>query len=130
MTSKMVAYYLQPFGHVITTSNSRQATANYAVSHPDIVFLDIHYQDDLHDGFDVLINLLSADAKAFVVTVSGDRDPATILKALWLVGKGLSPSLSAPKILSTILPTSPAARRNLRLSDVSLFVCNAPTVPW
>ncbi len=88
MTSKMVAHHLQPFGHVITTSNSRQATANYAVSHPDIVFLDIHYQDDLHDGFDVLTNLLSADAKAFVVMVSGDRDPATILKALSLGAKG------------------------------------------
>lgn len=88
MTSQMVALHLERFGTVIRTANAREAVANYMVRRPDIIFLDIHYQDDKGDGFDVLRSLLSTDSNAFVVMVSGDRTPATVLKALRLGAEG------------------------------------------
>lgn len=88
MTSKMVAHHLQQFGVVTTTKNAREATANNIIHNPDIVFLDIHYKDDIYNGFDVLTNMLSRNPKAFVVMFSANRDPATILKALSLGAQG------------------------------------------
>lgn len=88
MTSKMITRHLQPFGTVTTTKNAREAMANNIVRNPDIIFLDIHYKDDIHDGFDVLTNILSANPKAFVVMFSADRDSDTILKALALGAQG------------------------------------------
>lgn len=88
MTSKMVAQHLQKFGDVTTTKNAREATANNNVRNPDIIFLDIHYKDDIYDGFDVLTNILSTNPEAFVVMFSANRDPATIFKALSLGAQG------------------------------------------
>lgn len=88
MTSKMLARHLEKFGNVITTTNAQEATANNTVRNPDIIFLDIHYQDHDQDGFDVLTNILSANPGAFVVMFSADRDQATIKKALALGAKG------------------------------------------
>lgn len=88
MTSKLVSKHLQKFGEVTTTKNAREATANNIVRNPDIIFLDIHYKDDIYDGFDVLTNILSTNSEAFVVMFSANRDPATILKALSLGAQG------------------------------------------
>lgn len=88
MTSQLVAHHLKQCGSLTMTGNSREAVANYMVHRPDLVFLDIHYRGDRCDGFDVLANLLSADAAAFVVMFSSDRDPGTILKALSLGAEG------------------------------------------
>ena len=88
VTSKIVAYHLQKFGSVSITKNAREAMANDAVCEPDIIFLDIHYKDDIYDGFDVLANILSANPKRFVVMFSGDNDPDTIKKALSIGAKG------------------------------------------
>jgi response regulator of citrate/malate metabolism len=88
MTSKMVTHHLQKFGEVATTKNAREATANNAVRSPDIIFLDIHYKDDIYDGFDVLANILNVNPKAFVVMFSANRDSDTILKALALGAQG------------------------------------------
>jgi len=88
LISRMVALHLERFGTVTTTTNSREAVANYMVRRPDIIFLDIHYREDKGDGFDVLHNLLSADKDAFVVMVSGDQSPTTVLKALRLGAQG------------------------------------------
>lgn len=88
MTSQIASKHLKPFGSVIAGSNSQKAVANYMVHRPDIVFLDIHYRDDKRDGFDVLNDLLSADASAFIVMVSSDRNAATILEALTCGAQG------------------------------------------
>ncbi len=88
MTSRMVTHHLQKFGTVITTANAREAMANNSVCNPDIIFLDIHYHNDDQDGFDVLKNILSANANAFVVMFSADRIPATVEKAMSLGAKG------------------------------------------
>lgn len=88
MTSKLVAHHLEQFGTVITTKNAREATANNTFYVPDIILLDIHYRDDLYDGFDVLANILSANNKAFVVMFSADRHPATIVRALSMGAQG------------------------------------------
>lgn len=82
MTSKLIAHQLAQYGTVSATSNAREAVANYMVHRPDIVFLDIHYGDERDDGFDVLQKLLSADAGAQIVMISGDRDPHTLVRAL------------------------------------------------
>jgi two-component system chemotaxis response regulator CheY len=88
MTSKLVAHHLEQFGTVIITKNAREATANNTFYVPDIILLDIHYHDDLYDGFDVLANILSANNKAFVVMFSADRHPATIVRALSMGAQG------------------------------------------
>lgn len=88
MTSKMVAHHLQKFGTVTTTANAREALANSSVHNPDIIFLDIHYHNDEQDGFDVLNNILSANADAFVVMFSADRDQATVGKTMALGARG------------------------------------------
>jgi CheY-like chemotaxis protein len=88
MTSKMVTHHLQQFGVVNTTKNAREAMANNMVCDPDIIFLDIHYKDDIYDGFDVLTNILSTNPNRFVVMFSASRDPSTILKALTLGAQG------------------------------------------
>lgn len=82
MTSKLIAHQLNQYGTVSATSNAREAVANYMVHRPDIVFLDIHYGNESDDGFDVLQKLLSADAEAQIVMVSGDRDPQILVRAL------------------------------------------------
>jgi CheY-like chemotaxis protein len=88
MTSQIVARHLVQYGKVIVTSNAKQAIANNAVENPDIIFLDIHYKDDIYTGFDVLTNILSANPKAFVVMFSGDGDPTTIANALMSGAQG------------------------------------------
>lgn len=88
LTSKLVSHHLQQFGKTITTKNAREAIANNNVNSPDMIFLDIHYQDDICDGFDVLTNILSANKNAFVIMFSADRHPATIIKALSLGAQG------------------------------------------
>lgn len=80
--SQVILQHLRSYGAVVATENSHQAIANYMVRRPQVVFLDIHYHDDQHDGFDVLDALLSADANAFIVLCSVDRNPHTIAKAL------------------------------------------------
>lgn len=97
MTSRIASKHLKPFGSVIASSDSKKAVANYMVHRPDIVFLDIHYHDDTRDGFDVLKDLLSADANAFVVMVSGEREAGIILRALasgaqGFIGKPFKPA--------------------------------------
>lgn len=82
MTSKLIVHQLHQYGTVSATSNAREAVANYMVHRPDVVFLDIHYANERDDGFDVLQKLLSADAGAQIVMVSGDRDPHTLVRAL------------------------------------------------
>lgn len=88
MTSKLVASQLQKYGKVVVSKNARQAIANYNVHRPNIIFLDIHYQDDIYDGFDVLVNIRSVHADAFIVMFSADRNPETILKVLSLGANG------------------------------------------
>ncbi len=88
LTSKLVSHHLQQFGKTITTKNAREAIANNNVTSPDMIFLDIHYHDDICDGFDVLTNILSTDKNAFVIIFSADRHPATIMRALSLGAQG------------------------------------------
>ena len=88
MISQMVARHLERFGTVITTANAHEATANNSVRDPDIIFLDIHYNNYDQDGFDVLKNILSSNSNAFVVMFSADRDQTTIKKAMALGAKG------------------------------------------
>jgi len=91
LTSKTVARHLEKFGTVIATTNAQEAVANTSVRNPDIIFLDIHYNNDDQNGFDVLSNILSANKDAFVVMFSGDKDQATIEKAMALGAKGFIP---------------------------------------
>jgi CheY-like chemotaxis protein len=88
MTSKLVEQHLQKYGNVITTKNARQATANNNVNNPDVIFLDIHYHDDIYDGFDVLDNIMSVNPEACVIMFSADKNPETILRALSLGARG------------------------------------------
>lgn len=88
VTSKLVAHHLQKFGKVITTKNAREAMANNSVFTPDIIFLDIHYHDDLYDGFDVLANILSTNKNAFIIMFSGDSNPEISEKALAMGAQG------------------------------------------
>lgn len=88
VTSNLVTHHLQKFGKVVTAKNAREATAHNTILAPDIIFLDIHYLDDLYDGFDVLTNILSTNKDAFVVMFSADRNPETIVKSLALGAKG------------------------------------------
>jgi len=82
MTRKLAEGFLAKHVKTLTVENPRKASANFAVLHPDVMFLDIHYQDELHDGFDVLRNILSTDRNAYVVIVSGDGNASTIYKSL------------------------------------------------
>lgn len=88
MTSQLVTQHLKKYGNVLATSNAREATANYMVHRPNLVFLDIHYGEDAQDGFDVLGKLLSADKNVFAVMVSGDRHAGTIFKAFAMGARG------------------------------------------
>lgn len=88
VTSQMMAHYLQQFADVTTTSNSREAAANYMVHRPDLVLLDIHYDNDMADGFDVLRNLRSVDGNASVVMVSGEDTLAAKIQAFSLGARG------------------------------------------
>lgn len=88
MTSHLASHHLKPFGNVLATSNAHEAVANYMVHRPGLVFVDIHYSNEEKNGFDVLRDLLSADADAFIVMVSSDHDAATIAKCLALGAQG------------------------------------------
>lgn len=88
LTSKLVSHHLQQFGKTITTKNAREAIANNNVNSPDMIFLDIHYHDDIFDGFDVLTNILGTNRNAFVIMFSADRHPTTIMRALSLGAQG------------------------------------------
>lgn len=87
-TSKLLSHHLQKYGRVITTKNAREAIANNSVCNPDIIFLDVHYHDDIYDGFDVLRNILSTDKDAFVVMFSADNNPENSEKAIFIGAKG------------------------------------------
>ncbi len=105
MTNKILANNLKQFGTVITTANSREAIANNIVLNPDIIFLDIHYHDDVHDGFDVLASILSNNAKAFVVMFSSDKNPEIILKCLASGAQGFIAKPFKPSDFSYYLDT-------------------------
>ena len=89
LLNKIMSKHISKFGTVITTSNYREAIANYMVDRPELVFLDIHYQNDERDGFDILKNLLIADSNAFIVMVSGDGKLETKINALKWGAQGL-----------------------------------------
>ncbi len=88
LISGTVEHHLRRYGIVILTSTAREAIAEYNVCCPDLVFLDVRHEDDYYEGLDVLMNLRSADEKAFVVMMSGDCDPAMIAKAMALGAQG------------------------------------------
>ncbi len=88
LMNKMMEHHLSRFGTVIATSNYHQATANYMVQKPDIVFLDIHYKGNDMDGFDALRNILIADENAYIIMVSGDGQLQTRLEAMRLGARG------------------------------------------
>lgn len=88
VTSKLVAHHLQKFGKVIITKNAREAIANHNVLSPDIILLDIHYHDDIYNGFDVLANILGVNKDAFVIMFSSDHDPEISNKALAMGAQG------------------------------------------
>ncbi len=91
VTKKMVENFLSKHVKTITAENERSASANYAVQRPDIVFLDLHYQGDIYDGFDVISNILAFDPNAYVVIFSSSNHAATIYKALEAGAKGFIP---------------------------------------
>lgn len=88
MTRKLMEGFLAKRVKTLTVENPRKASANFAVLQPDVVFLDIHYQDEVDDGFDVLSNILSVKADAYVVIISGDGNAPTIYKSLKEGAKG------------------------------------------
>lgn len=82
MTRALMEGFLARRVRTLTVENPRKASANFAVLNPDVVFLDLHYRDEIHDGFDVLGNILSINRDAYIVIMSGDRDAATIYASL------------------------------------------------
>ena len=88
VTKKMVENFLSKYVKTLTAENERSAGANYSVHQPDIVFLDLHYQGDIYDGFDVLKNMLAFDPDAYVVIFSGNNHAQTIYKTLQAGAKG------------------------------------------
>ena len=91
VTKKMVENFLSKYVKTLTAENERSAGANYSVHQPDIVFLDLHYQGDIYDGFDVLKNILAFDPDAYVVIFSGNDHATTIYKTLQAGAKGFIP---------------------------------------
>lgn len=88
ISSLIMEGFLKPHGMVISTSNAREAVANYMVHRPDWVFLDIHYANDTVDGFDVMQSLISADPDTRIVMVSADHSIATRIRAAACGAKG------------------------------------------
>jgi len=91
MTRRLVENFLNKHVSAVAVENSRSAHANYAVHEPDIVFLDVHYMNDMHDGFDVLRNIMHYNPEAFVVMFSGDAAPCMRYRALANGAQGFIP---------------------------------------
>ncbi len=80
LTRRIVGNAFKDRYAVINATNAHEAVTSYLEHAPDIVFLDIGLPDA--NGFDVLEQIIAADADAYIVMFSSSRELSSITRAM------------------------------------------------
>ena len=90
-------------GSTVLEAGDAQSALGALERHPetDLVLLDVHLPD--RDGLDVLALVAERHPAVAVVMLSGDKDPATIHRALELGAQGFIPKTETRDVLSSAL---------------------------
>ena len=125
-------------GAVVNEAADAQAALQALQSHPDtdLVLLDLHLPDQ--DGLQVLATVAQRHPAVAVVMLSGERDQATMRKALDLGAQGYIPKAETREVLTSALAlvlaggvyVPPAALRGAPLAvPQAALAAAAPAAP-
>lgn len=117
---------LRPDSQVIETGDA-QAALQALQTHPDtdLVLLDLHLPDQ--DGLQVLAAVAQSHPSVAVVMLSGDKDPATIQRALAAGAQGFIPKTETREVLNSALALVLAG--GVYVPTAALRVSPAQTAP-